>query len=127
MAELQAIGIVTADMAESFRFYRTPGLDVPEPPAGQPHFDVELPSGVRLMWDTVELIRELDPDWEEPAGQRMALAFACDGPADVDATYARLVDAGFAGAKEPFDTFWGQRYANVYDPDGNKVDLFAPL
>lgn len=23
--------------------------------------------------------------------------------------------------------FWGQRYAVVRDPDGNDVDLFAPL
>ena len=127
MAQLQAIGIVTADMADSCRFYRTLGLDVPEPPADQPHFDVTLPNGLLLMWDTVELIRQIDPDWEQPTGQRMALAFECDGPADVDATYARLVDAGFRAAKEPWDAFWGQRYANVYDPDGNKVDLFAPL
>ncbi|MFL6036949.1 MAG: glyoxalase, partial [Gaiellaceae bacterium] len=28
---------------------------------------------------------------------------------------------------EPFDAFWGQRYATVVDPDGNAVDLFAPL
>jgi hypothetical protein len=25
------------------------------------------------------------------------------------------------------DAFWGQRYATVLDPDGNPVDLFAPL
>jgi hypothetical protein len=34
---------------------------------------------------------------------------------------------GFAGKKEPYDAFRGQRYANVTDPDGNVVDLFAPL
>ena len=28
---------------------------------------------------------------------------------------------------EPFDAFWGQRYATVRDPDGNAVDLFAAL
>ena len=27
----------------------------------------------------------------------------------------------------PWDAFWGQRYAQVKDPDGNVVDLFAPL
>ena len=26
---------------------------------------------------------------------------------------------------EPFDAFWGQRYAQVKDPDGNPVDIFA--
>jgi hypothetical protein len=28
---------------------------------------------------------------------------------------------------KPWDAFWGQRYAVVHDPDGNGVDLLAPL
>jgi catechol 2,3-dioxygenase-like lactoylglutathione lyase family enzyme len=126
VARLAAIGIVTRDIAESVRFYRLLGLDVPNPGEG-PHHDVELPGGVRLMWDTVELMEQLDPKREEPRGHRMALAFECESPADVDATYARLVEAGYDGKKEPYDAFWGQRYANVSDPDGNVVDLFAAL
>lgn len=31
------------------------------------------------------------------AGPRMGLAFACDDPAEVDATYVRLVAAGYDG------------------------------
>ena len=126
MARLAAIGIVTSDIAESVRFYRLLGLEIPDPDGG-PHHDAELPGGVRLMWDTAELMQQLYPEREEPRGQRMALAFECESTADVDATYARLVDAGFRGKKEPWDAFWGQRYANVVDPDGNVVDLFAAL
>jgi uncharacterized glyoxalase superfamily protein PhnB len=127
---LDAIGLVTENMAESCRFYRTLGLDVPEPPPdAEPHghFEITLPSGVRLMWDSVASIKEIFPDWEEPIGQRIGLAFGCRDAGDVDATYERLVAGGFTGAKEPWDAFWGQRYAQVYDPDGSKVDLFAPL
>jgi catechol 2,3-dioxygenase-like lactoylglutathione lyase family enzyme len=29
--------------------------------------------------------------------------------------------------KEAWEAFWGQRYAQVKDPDGNLVDLFAAL
>ena len=29
--------------------------------------------------------------------------------------------------KQPWNAFWGQRYAQVADPDGNLVDLFAAL
>ena len=57
----------------------------------------------------------------------MALAFKFDSPTDVDDAYARLVGLGYAGHKEPWDAFWGQRYAIVHDPDGNAVDLFSPL
>jgi catechol 2,3-dioxygenase-like lactoylglutathione lyase family enzyme len=126
MARLAAIGIVTSDIAESVRFYRLLGLEIPDP-GDSPHHDVELPGGLRLMWDTAELMKQLYPEREEPRGQRMELAFECESPADVDATYARVVEAGFASEKEPYDAFWGQRYANVVDPDGNVVDLFAAL
>jgi uncharacterized glyoxalase superfamily protein PhnB len=127
MTRLAAIGIVSADIPESCRFYRELGLDVPEPTGGEDHFQIDLAGGIRLMWDTEALIRQLDPEWQRPQGQGMTLAFECADAADVDATYRRLADAGFAGKKEPFDAFWGQRYANVVDPDGNVVDLFAPL
>jgi catechol 2,3-dioxygenase-like lactoylglutathione lyase family enzyme len=124
---LSAIGIVTADMKESCRFYRALGLEVPEP-GEDDHFQVELPNGLRLMWDAQELIRQIDPGWERPGGgHRLALAFECDSPADVDETYARVVDAGFRGKKEPWDAFWGQRYAQLLDPDGQPVDIFAAL
>jgi uncharacterized glyoxalase superfamily protein PhnB len=54
-------------------------------------------------------------------------AFLCDSAAEVDATFGRLLEAGFAGISAPWDAFWGQRYAVVQDPDGHKVDLFAAL
>jgi catechol 2,3-dioxygenase-like lactoylglutathione lyase family enzyme len=127
MTTLAAIGIVSADIPASCRFYRELGLDVPEPPAGEDHFDIELPGGIRLMWDTEALISQIDPEWQRPQGQGTTLAFECADAADVDTTYRRLTDAGFTGKNEPFNAFWGQRYANVVDPDGNVVDLFAPL
>jgi hypothetical protein len=37
------------------------------------------------------------------------------------------VAAGSHGYKAPWDAVWGQRYAVIHDPDGNSVDLFAPL
>lgn len=122
------IGLVVADMAASLAFYRLLGLDLPEAADEQPHVEHQLPGGLRLAWDTVETIRSFDPGWTPPTGgsHRMALAFACDSPAAVDATYAQIVAAGHPGHKAPWDAFWGQRYACLLDPDGNGVDLFAP-
>ena len=56
----------------------------------------------------------------------MSLAFRCDTPAEVDRTYDELIALGYEGHKPPWDAFWGQRYAEVLDPDGNLADLFAP-
>jgi catechol 2,3-dioxygenase-like lactoylglutathione lyase family enzyme len=33
----------------------------------------------------------------------------------------------FEGEKAPWDAFWGQRYALLIDPDGVRVNLYAPL
>jgi uncharacterized glyoxalase superfamily protein PhnB len=118
---------VARDIAEAVRFYRTLGVEVAEPEDGADHHEATLPNGLRLMFDTVELIRKLDPDWTEPQGHGLALAFECESAAGVDVTYASIVEAGFAGKTEPYDAFWGQRYAQVADPDGNVVDLFAAL
>jgi uncharacterized glyoxalase superfamily protein PhnB len=74
------------------------------------------------------MIRSFDPDWQPPSGgHRVAFAFLCASPTDVDATYARLTGMGYHGHKAPFDAFWGQRYAQIEDPDGNVIDLFASL
>jgi len=124
---LDAIGIVVKDLGESLKFYRALGLDIPELDLSEPHVEVTFPNGLRFMWDTVELIKRFDPNWPEPVGQRVAMAFLCGSPTEVDAKYASLTAAGYKGRMEPFDAFWGQRYAIVLDPDGNGVDLFAPL
>jgi uncharacterized glyoxalase superfamily protein PhnB len=121
------VGIVVKDMAASLRFYRLLGLAIPEGVESDPYAEVITANGYRISWNTVEMVKGIYPDWEEPVGHRMALAFKCDSPAEVDATYSALTAAGYEGYKEPWDAFWGQRYAMVKDPDGNPVDVFAPL
>jgi catechol 2,3-dioxygenase-like lactoylglutathione lyase family enzyme len=122
-----AIGLVVTDMAASLAFYRTLGLDIPAEADHEPHAEAQA-GGVRLMWDTQETIRSFDPQWTPGTGDpRVSLAFRCADPAEVDRSYAELTAAGHTGHKEPWDAFWGQRYAIVRDPDGNSVDLYAPL
>jgi catechol 2,3-dioxygenase-like lactoylglutathione lyase family enzyme len=123
---LNAIGIVTSDMARSIRFYRLLGLDVPETP-GEGHVDTFLPNGMRFMLDAEEVVRSFRPDWSRETGNQLALAFECSSATEVDETYARAVEAGFHGEKEPWDAVWGQRYAQLQDPDGVGVDLYAAL
>jgi catechol 2,3-dioxygenase-like lactoylglutathione lyase family enzyme len=126
-ARLDVVGLVVADMARSLAFYRHLGLEVPPDADQQPHVEMTLPGGLRLTWDTIEVIRSFDPDWTPPSGgSRMSLAFRLDTPADVDRAYDALVALGYDGHKAPWDAFWEQRYAIVHDPDGNAVDLFAP-
>jgi catechol 2,3-dioxygenase-like lactoylglutathione lyase family enzyme len=126
-ATLGVIGVVAEDMARSLAFYRRLGLDVPAGADGEQHVEVGLPGGLKLAFDTVETIRSFDPSWTPATGSpRMGLAFGCGSPEEVDKLYGELVAAGYEGHKEPWDAFWGMRYAVVHDPDGNGVDLFCP-
>ena len=121
------IGIVVHDLERSLRFYRLLGLDVPSPKEDEHYVEVTTPNGYRISWNALPMVKEMDPAWVEPIGHRMELAFLCDSPAEVDATYAKLEAAGYKGHKVPWDAFWGQRYAIAEDPDGNRVSLFAHL
>lgn len=124
MLQLDAIGIVSSDLERSRAFYDLLGIQFAD---GDDHVEATLPNGIRLMLDTEAVVIGFRPDWRREAGNQVALAFACGSPGEVDETYARVVDAGFEGEKEPWDAFWGQRYAQVRDPDGVPVDLFAAL
>ena len=125
MPELNAIGIVASDLRQSIAFYRLLGVDFPED--GEGHIEATLPSGTRFMLDSEEVVTSFRPDWTREIGNQLALAFQCASPAEVDATFEQVTAAGFQAEKEPWDAFWGQRYAQLRDPDGVPVDLFAPL
>jgi catechol 2,3-dioxygenase-like lactoylglutathione lyase family enzyme len=118
--------IVAKDIDRSLEFYRLLGLTVPA--ATGPHVEVALPGGNRLAFDTEEVIAGMHPGWIPPDGPgRLAIAFGVAAPEQVDALFESLTAAGHPGTLKPFDAPWGQRYATVSDPDGNSVDLFAPL
>ena len=124
MPQLNALGIVCSDMRRSVAFYGQLGIEFPE---GNGHVEATLPNGVRLMLDKEEVILSFNPDWKREAGNQISLALECESPAEVDELYARITEAGFHGEKEPWDAFWGQRYAQLQDPDRVPVDLYAAL
>jgi catechol 2,3-dioxygenase-like lactoylglutathione lyase family enzyme len=123
--QLDAFGIVVSDMARSVAFYRRLGLDFPEGSENEDHVEAQLPGGLRYMLDTEDVIRSFDPEWKR--GESHGGAFRCESPDEVDQVYAELLGAGATGQKEPWDAFWGQRYAQLKDPDGTIIDLYAPL
>ncbi|CAN5460643.1 VOC family protein [soil metagenome] len=119
--KLDMVGLTTSNMTEAIRFYRMLGLAFPDPDG--PYVEATTDGGMRVSLNDAIMVMSINPTWKPPVGQAISLAFLCD----VDATYKAITEAGFHGHKEPWDAFWGQRYAIVTDPDGNHVDLFAPL
>lgn len=60
-------------------------------------------------------------------GARVTFACRCDSAGELDSVHARVVAAGYGSRQVPWDAFWGQRYAMLLDPDGNRVDLSAAI
>jgi uncharacterized glyoxalase superfamily protein PhnB len=123
---LNAVGIVSSEMARSLEFYRRLGLDVPDTPE-EGHVNIDIAGGIRLLIDSEAEVRKFRPDSDRSTGNQLALAFQCESSSQVDEVYTRMTAAGFHGDKESWDAFWGQRYAQLRDPDGVPVDLYATI
>jgi catechol 2,3-dioxygenase-like lactoylglutathione lyase family enzyme len=125
-AKAAAIGIVVADLSVSIAFYEHLGLSFTGADSPDGHAEAELAPGLRLMLDTEASIQGFTAGWTRPFGSpRTMIAFEFATPAEVDAMFTELMDAGYHGLRGPWDAPWGQRYASVIDPDGSGVDLFA--
>jgi uncharacterized glyoxalase superfamily protein PhnB len=55
------------------------------------------------------------------------LGFHVDTRQAVDDLVAEMAAAGSAVQQQPWDAFWGARYAVVSDPDGNAVGIMSPI
>jgi uncharacterized glyoxalase superfamily protein PhnB len=121
------IDIVVADMARALGFYRALGLSVPDVATDDDQVQIATPGGAALGFLTERAMMKAYPDWVKPVGQRVTFACRCDTVMELDETYGRVIAAGYQSRKEPWDAFWGQRYAMLVDPDGNRVDLFAAI
>lgn len=117
---------VTKDMAATVAFYRRLGLTIRDTvPAFQDHHrSVEASGGIDIDFDSVDFARHWDRGW---AGGMGVLNFTVGSRQRVDEIYGDLVDAGHTGQQEPYDAFWGARYAVVQDPDGNAIGIMSPI
>ena len=122
---MHTLGLIVDDMARSLAFYRHLGLPIPPEADHDEHVQGEEVGAPGLAWDTVGIIRQADPTWDGGSG-RIGIAFECDSFEDVNARYAALEALGY-GHNAPWDAPWGQRYARLRDPDGNRIELFAVL
>jgi len=121
---LDQLNLVVSDMERSVAFYRLLGVDVGDTLARwQPHHR-SARAGVDLDFDSVRFAR----DWNTGStGPGVVLGFKVPTRDGVDELCARMRDQGYGVQQEPFDAFWGARYAVVEDPDGNPVGLMSPI
>lgn len=117
--------IVVKDLDISLAFYRFLGVEISAEADRSGAVNFEPANGMALGFFTEAMLAGSPMGWVTPVGQRISIAFKCDSAAEVDTVYAAIEAAGHEGVMPPVDSPWGQRYACVRDPDGNRVDLFA--
>ena len=124
--KLNAVGVSSRDLKKSVAFYTLLGFEFPSFKSDEQHVEVSSHEGAKLMIDKASLVKDIIGEEPRPANHS-PFAIEYDSPEELNVTAKKIKDAGFTIVKEPWDAFWGQRYAIVQDPDGYKVDLYANL
>ena len=116
-----------SDMVASVAFYRALGFDIAEGAEAAPFVQVRIADGVEFAFGTHGLTSGYHAGFAPPVGRGAScLQFVLDSREAVDALHARLTGTGYASHLAPIDAFWGARYAEVLDPDGNAVGFHSP-
>ena len=131
--DLNQVDFLVRDPEATLAFYRELGVEFPEAgiwrtATGIHHIDVTMPGGLVVHFDSAALAKVYDRGWREPTGSGTRNVFSFKVPAreDVDRLHGKLAAAGYKSSQEPYDAFWGARYAIVEDPDGNHVGIMSP-
>jgi uncharacterized glyoxalase superfamily protein PhnB len=125
-AHIGFIYLTVDDVARSLTFYQHLGFKFPTEAFSQPHVEAEMKNGLLIFWNHIDYVRIYAPDYRPAPHGRVGLAFQQESPAAVDALFYKLQRLGYQVDRAPWDSPWAHRYAIVYDPDGNAIDLFAP-
>ena len=116
------------DLGRTIAFYRRLGLRFPDGAETGVFVGVTTDEGVHLAFATHALTRGYDKGFKEPSGPspnclQFEVAFVARGR-ELAVDPVGLVARGHLA---PHDAFWGARYAEVIDPDGNKVGFQSPV
>lgn len=123
---LTQLNIVVSNMDATLAFYRQVGLEI-DAKADAAHASITLPNGVLIEFDATRFVAKWDSGWKGTVGGSTVLGFSLESRDAVDALYNDLMQSGHRGRQQPYDAFWGARYAIVEDPDGNPVGLMSPV
>ncbi|MHB8294643.1 MAG: VOC family protein [Acidimicrobiales bacterium] len=129
------LNLLVEDMDAAVAFYLALGMKVRfdggEWPAGSGarHVALDNGDGAILELDNLAMARIYHGGWRSPdAGARpVVLGFSLPSREAVDERYRELTSAGYSGRQEPYDAFFGARYAVVRDPAGNDVGPMSPI
>jgi hypothetical protein len=133
-----AIGIVAEDWERSVRFYRLLGVEFIRAGDSE-HFEAKTRSGLRLLLDSVALIKKFEPDYVKVRGSGLSLCFKQEAREQVDQLYTAITAAASRARRLHGTRFGGSgtRVCSIptvtrstFSPDdrriGNRVEASRP-
>jgi catechol 2,3-dioxygenase-like lactoylglutathione lyase family enzyme len=126
---LDQVNLVVSDMPAAVDFYRRLGLTLPDQgPWNAYHRTAKTPEGLDLDFDSADFAAKWNEGFPGLGGRgAVVLGFKVATRDAVDRIHADLTGAGHRSQQEPYDAFWGARYAIVEDPEGNAVGIMSPM
>lgn len=124
--QINKVGIAAKNIPESVKFYELLGFTFEQEGDTTQHTESTNSKGAKLMIDSEELVKELLGESPRP-GNISVFAVEFESAQRLDEVAGTLTNAGYKFKKQPWDAFWGQRYAVVIDPNGFLIDLYAYL
>ena len=124
MEGLAQVNLIVTDLARAKEFWTLLGW--PSTPRHTNAALLTFPSGMNLVLHEPEFARRWDPAYAGPAAGSTVVDLNVSSREAVDELHGRVVEAGFTSSVEPWDTFFGARYAIVSDADGHRIGLKSP-
>lgn len=131
--QFTGLNLVAEHFAATVAFYRLLGVDIPEDKiwrtdSGSHHTEgVPIGEAAEVEIDSAALAGVYHTGYRIlPTRPTTVLGFHVPSREAVDAVHAKIVGAGHPSRQDPYDTFWGARYAIVADPDGRDIGLMSP-
>jgi uncharacterized glyoxalase superfamily protein PhnB len=121
---LTQINIIVSDLDATIAFYERLGWNIRR--VGGSHAEAHPSGDVSVEFDTGDSAAMWDRGYRGGTGGTTVLTVSVSTRADVDTLFEELSRRGKGGRQEPYDAFWGSRFAVVGDPDGNPVGIMSP-
>lgn len=124
MDGLAQVNLIVADLERAKDFWALLGWQ--STPRHAKAALLTFPNGMKLVLHEPSFAQQWDPAYAGQAPGSTVLDLNLPSREAVDDAHARVVAAGYPGSVEPWDTFFGARYAIVCDPDGHRIGLKSP-
>jgi predicted lactoylglutathione lyase len=124
MDGLAQVNLIVTDLARAEEFWAVLGQE--STPRHEHASVISFPNGMQLVLHEPEFARRWDPAFDGPQAGSTVIDVNLPDREAVDRAHAAVVAAGFPSSVEPWDTFFGARYAIVADADGHRVGLKSP-